>query len=365
MPDDAGPLSERLSTPVEGCYPLPRGETPDLWRERSLEALEVLRRDGGLSRRDAEGGALLATLRRVALDPVAPALEARPGRVRLLGELIRTLAEPGRINQGLKGTCAVTCVESWLAETAPAEYARIVAGLFAPDGTVKLQNGEPLVRDQSRLLWSEREAGRSPVSRMFQAAAMDYAYPGLDYRDTEDGFVDPAAVRPSAPDPPLASTGLDLDAFDRFVEGVTGERWDTLSEKASHIAALLAKAGLDVSKVPELRRDGLAIVARSAAGGSPTFVTLDVRGHPVCAGADALPPGVVVMPHKVRVVAVDEAAGRVVYDDPLDPPEPWLPGIETRVEDRSGRCSMTIAGLGELMLELSYRPCFWLAGTGS
>jgi hypothetical protein len=70
------------------------------------------------------------------------------------------------------------------------------------------------------------------------------------------------------------------------------------------------------------------------------------------------------MPHKVRVVAVDEAAGRVVYEDPLDPAQPWLPGIETRVEDRSGRCSMALADLGRLMLELSYRPCFWPGAGG-
>lgn len=349
MRDDAGALRALLAGPVEATYPLPRGETPEAWRERCLEALGALTGDP----------AVLETLGRLADQPMVGFLAVRPGRVRLVGELLRTLAEPGRINQGLKGTCAVTCVESWLAETAPAEYARLLVGLLGPEGSVMLQNGEPLLRDQSRLLWDEREASRSPVSRIFQAAAMGYAYPNLDYRDTEDGFVDPTAARPSAPDPPLTATGLDLDAFDRFLEGVTGERWDTLSEKASHLAALLEKAGLDVSKVPELRRDGLAIVARSAAGGSPTFVTLDVRGHPVCAGADELPPGVAVMPHKVRVIAVDEAAGRVVYDDPLDPPAPWLPGIETRVEDRSGRCSMPLAGLGDLMLELSYLPRFW------
>ena len=63
-----------------------------------------------------------------------------------------------------------------------------------------------------------------------------------------------------------------------------------------------------------------------------------------------------VLPHKVRVLAFDGENDRVVYEDPLDPTESWIPGADTRVEDDRGRCSISRVDFCRLMDELSYLP---------
>ena len=335
-------------------YPLPPHETLDQWRQRCLAALDTLRESGRFDDRDSRGTSVAEHLAAAAVVPIVPTLERCPGRTRLAGNLMRNVANPGRINQGLKGTCAVTTVESYLAERYPAEYCRLALGLLAPLGEVELRGGGILMRDEESIAWSEGEARRSPISRLLQVAAMELAYPDLDYRNVQDGHFDPDSGQSA---PQNTGTGVDLDAFDRLLEGATGVRWDTLSAKEHHISKLLAKLGLDTSAVPELTEDGPAIIARSAAAGEAAFVTLNSRLAPPEGQRERL--SAYTLPHKVRVLRLDEADGRLFYEDPLDPEKEWMPDVETRIEDRWGTCSMAVDDFYGLMIELSYRPQFW------
>lgn len=347
------PIRAVLSRPLPSGQPLPDGETAADWAGEALCALDLLDARGDPVA--ADGKALRDHLRALATGPLEPGLDRAPGRTRLLGEVVRNLASPGRINQGHKGTCAVTCVEATLAERDPAEYARILAGLCAPEGGVVLRGGARLVRDESALEWAEAEARRSPVSRLFQVAAMELAYPDLDYQNLADGY------RPERPDTGEGGDpGVGLDAFDALLEALTGERWDTLSDQKSHVARLLAKMGVDTGALPDLYRDGPGILRRAADAGEISYVTIDLpeaRGA-TGAGDDFLALGQLLsLPHKVRVLSVTDET--VIFDDPLDPTEPWIPMVASTVLDRTGRCAMGRSDFVRLVVEVSYLPRFW------
>ena len=348
-----GALRDLLGQPVKVHYPLPPGETADTWKAAALEALDRIDGTALLDQLDALGKPLAIHLQQLLDVGIAPTFEPRPGLVRLTGELLRNLADPGRINQGLNSTCSVTCIESYLAAEKPGEYARLLVGLMSPEGTVEMVSGTPWPRDEEVMLWSDKEARRSPVSRLFQVSAMEFAYPNLDYRNTFDGMLERGDRTGEFI---LVGTGVDLDHFDGFLEGITGTRWDTLSDKNEHMATLFEKLGLPPAQLPDIDADGLDIVRRSAIAGEATFVTLDSSIDPENAAAET--PRFT-MPHKVRVLSV--TGDRVHYEDPLDPEEAWIYGVETRIEATDGRCSMAVEDFDQLMVELSYLPRFWEA----
>ncbi len=346
-------LRDLLGQPVKEHYPLPPGETAASWKAASLAALDGI--EALLDLPDALGKPLAGHLRALFDPGIAPPFIQRPGLVRLAGELIRNLADPGRINQGLNSTCSVTSVESFLAAGQPGEYARLLVGLMSTEGTVAMADGTPWPRDEEVMLWSDKEARRSPVSRLFQVSAMEIAYPNLDYRNTFDGMLERGDRTGEFI---LVGTGVDLDHFDTFLERITGQRWDTLSDKNAHMAKLFEKLGLPPAHLPDIDHDGMDIVRRSVAADEATFVTLDTSIDPEREGADTAR---FTMPHKVRVLTIDEDAQRVLYEDPLDPEEAWIYGVETKIESSDGRCSMSVEDFDQLMVELSYLPRFWVA----
>jgi hypothetical protein len=346
-PDQAVALArDLLQQPVGEAYPLPNRWSGERWQKESLEALEAAVLQGDLD--DVSVGVPLPdALHLLATAPLGARLDEIPGRVRLLGDAIQHIADPGRINQGYKGTCAVTCVEIFVAARYPAEYIRLVAGLASPAGVVTLRNGEPLRRDEEVLTWSGMEARRSPVSRLLQVAFMEFAYPDLDYQNMVDGHIERGAQGDKN-----TGTGVGLDEFDRLLEAVTNERWDTLSEHQSKLAEKFARLGIDTSFMPDLYRDGMAIIRNALAAKDAVFVTLGSRGADERVGENPL----LALPHKVRVIKIDDETGRVHYDDPLDPEHPWMPGVVTQVETDDGECSMACVDFEELCCEVSYRP---------
>lgn len=330
----------------EPTYPLADTEQPEQWTQAVLQALDLLLAAGTLDHPDGFGGTTVQSMLKMARGPFSRGLQETVGRRRLLGELIRNLADPGRINQGHRGTCSVTCIESWAAERSPGEYARLLAALCGPAGGAGLRNGEALIRDADRLTWQPEEARRSPLSRLFQSAAMELAYADLDYDDARDLHL-PAAEAPSAE---TASTGVGLDAFDRLLEGISGQTWSVLTDQSAAMARAL---GLADSTTLDLARDGMRLIQQTLQDGGAVFVTLG-SPDPVAAAERARLHPLLRLPHKVRVLAIE--ADRVVYEDPLDPESPWVPDVPTRIDDADGRCSMSVDDFRKLMVELSYPP---------
>lgn len=328
----------------EELYPMAFGESPQAWSQAVRASLDRLEADRTLDAADGFRGSLVQGLLLLAKGPLARGLVETVGRRRLLGELILNIADPGRINQGHKGTCSVTCIESWAAERIPAEYARLVAGLCSPSGGVGLRTGEALVRDADRLVWQPCEARRTPISRLFQAAAMELAYPELDYHDERDLHLQEGDKGAHA------GTGVGLGAFGRLLEGISGQPWSVLTDQN----AILARAlNLPEGSTLDLARDGLGIIERALKNGQAAFVTL-ASPNPGAADSSAAANPLLRLPHKIRVLEVHPE--HVVYEDPLDPEAPWIHEAPTAVLDASGRCRMAIEDFRRLMVELSYPP---------
>ncbi|HRI65671.1 MAG TPA: hypothetical protein PK156_15595 [Polyangium sp.] len=339
-------IEDRLDQPVNAGYPLRDKEIVGVWRKRCVQALHHLAERNLLTAKDFRGRPFYQHLLQIADEPIYHNFEDAPGRTILLGELIRNIAAPGRITQGLKGTCAATCVEIYLAERDPVEYARLMAGLMTPEGKVQLRNNEMLSRDEEVLAPDEYEFRRSPVSRIFQVACMEYAYPELDYRNDVDGQFQGTDN---------TGTGLSLKAFDRLLGAISGETWKTISDGFAQFAKLL---GLDSAKIPNLHRDGMAIIERSTHAGEPVFATIELSNVRSPIRRAASNGSAEHAAHKVRVLAVDRDKGTVLYDDPMDPQQSWFEGVKSDIVDKYGHCTMPIEDFNKLMVELSYKPQF-------
>lgn len=339
-------IEDRLDQPVNASYPLRDKEIIGVWRKRCVQALHDLAERNLLAQKDIFGRPFYQHLLAIADEPIFKNFKVAPGRTILLGELIRNIANPGRITQGLKGTCAATCIEIYLAERDPVEYARLCAGLITPEGKVKLRNGERLSRDEDVLAPDEHEFRRSPVSRIFQVACMEYAYPELDYRNDVDGQFQGTDN---------TGTGLSLKAFERLLLALSGETWKTLSDQFAQFAKLL---GLDSAKLPDLHRDGMQIIERSTGAGEPVFATIELSKVRSPIRRAASNGSAEHAAHKVRVLAVDRKKGTVLYDDPMDPQQSWFEGVKSDVVDKYGHCTMSIDDFDKLLVELSYKPQF-------
>jgi hypothetical protein len=347
-------LVDRIAEVADGALPPALAPDPARWRREAIAALRDLL--GG-----DEAASLLPHLKALGAGALADGLGVTPGGGVLLGELALNLADPGRINQGRKGTCAPTCVETYLAVREPVEYARIVAGLAAPAGVVTLADGSELVRDgDAPLHWTEAEGRRSPVSRLFQVAAMEASSTALDYDDARDSQV--------ADDGSLVGTGLDLAAFDHLIEAATGAPWGRWSRSEYGFARMLAEAGF----APPLELAAvLAAVDRALEQGDFAFATLApsevdaeaivrAMGGVRVEGAEG-GPSLHAVAHKVRIVDVDAEAGIVRFDDPLDPAVQWL-GEGAVLEDDRGTTRMPIASFLACVADLSLREEHWPHG---
>lgn len=319
------------------------------WRATLDDALRVLSGDGRLARLDALGRPLVESLVAIATDPLWSFFATPEGRNRALFELVQNLVNPGRISQGLKGTCAAACVEIHLATQDPAEYTRLVAGLISASGRATLRSGEELVCDEDILLPSVAERGRNPISRIFQVACMEFAYPDLDYDNLLDSYFKGDE---------RIGTGLEMGAFERLLAAITGKPWKTLSTQHAMMAKALAKLGIATESAPDLARDGLSILDQSTRKSEPVFATIvlpAVTSFQGNAGSEPIRHA----EHKILVLSIDWEKGVVHYDDPIDPHERWFEGADVQIEDEHGRCSMPIADFERILGDISYREELW------
>jgi hypothetical protein len=319
------------------------------FREEIIDALERLEASGAFERRDFLGHPLVESLIMVTEGALWDPFTLEPGRTRIFAELVFNLADPKRINQGLKGTCGAACIESYMAEREPAEYARIVTGLVTRDGIAMLKDGETLVCDEDVLAPDPHEKNRNPVSRIFQVACMEFAYPDMDYDNVVDGHFDGDENKGS---------GLEMGAFERLLNAVTGESWKTISVAHAQMSKLFSRYGMDTKDLVDINRDGISIIDQSTRQNEHVFVTLELPSlqNP---NEGEQPPVLHNMPHKVRALRLDWNDRSVHYDDPMDPDRRWFDGAQVTIHDPFGHCSMPIDDFKRLMTELSYRPALW------
>jgi hypothetical protein len=155
---------------------------------------------------------MLQHLHGLATGPLAPGLQ----RATLLRSTIAEVENPANIEQRQQGTCAATSVALRVVERSPAEYARIVAGLATPAGTVTLKDGSSLSRNGGSI--ADTRSGRSESERLLQDAFMGFANGSLHYdvaADTSRGEG--------------GGGGLNLAEVSRLQRSVFGEPYRTVT----------------------------------------------------------------------------------------------------------------------------------------
>ncbi len=183
----------------------------------------------------SDGGDVLTELDQIA-DPSHPLAQGL-SRGDVLSALVREAANPVSIAQDSRNTCGPTSLSLLLDRENPAEYARLVAGLAARNGTVKLANGDPIARTAD---WSDtNDGGRAVTQRLLQPALENYANWG-GYSNTKDsstmhgisvgtGTLDPGWER--------LQTGLFNRRFDDIVAIANPDRSSLMQEIANQANA--------------------------------------------------------------------------------------------------------------------------------
>lgn len=215
----AGAAAERASLATLGARAPGYTAIADALADKPLgrAALQAFLRDGRLTAaRDLRGHKdLLAHLATIAQGPLAAGLD----RSTLLDHLLQELAEPVKIAQGSKSTCAATAALMVAAARQPAELARLVAGLAAPGGGVTLATGESLTREADWALVDD--GGRTLSQRLLQPALMEFGNGLQAYDNTADtNHLGPL---------PLGLAGLSAGGTRRVTEALTGERFKAVT----------------------------------------------------------------------------------------------------------------------------------------
>lgn len=181
------------------------------------DLIELLK-SGKLLQEDSTGGTLLDTLTNLSTQKMGEGLD----RQTVFNELSSQLADPGRMKQGGRGTCTVATMQNLQASRDPAEYARLVTGLSAEEGRVRMKNGDILEREEGTL--TDDGSRRDSVSRLYQAALMEYANGNRDYSNASD--------RHTNPDGTDAGSGLGRNAQGRALDAIFGDKYDPVAVDA-------------------------------------------------------------------------------------------------------------------------------------
>lgn len=133
--------------------------------------LRELLTNGKLTQVDKDNVSTLDHLDKLSNSPRNPKLDQQ----QVLNETVDQIADPGKIHQSGRGTCAPTSMEYRLASESPAEYARLAEGLTSSEGQLVARDGSTLKTNQSSLTADNTD--RSSVSRVIQSSLMDHVAP--------------------------------------------------------------------------------------------------------------------------------------------------------------------------------------------
>lgn len=144
--------------------------------EKGLKTLGALFENvpEALADKDSAGGTLLSNLATLASQPLNASLTGHTTTEELLSSVLADVMNPNRIEQGTANTCTVASMQFELVADEPAEYARLMAGITGPKGTVKMKAGGDLRLGPGDADEGARN-GRSVSQTVFQSVAMEYA----------------------------------------------------------------------------------------------------------------------------------------------------------------------------------------------
>lgn len=169
---------------ADNNVPKVAGMKVPFWVGRTEQALSDLTRDGKLG----QGSKLLSEIQELDRTQVHPSLS----KSKVVRETIETVADPGKISQGCKGTCAITSPQYSLADEIPETFVQVTRELVSEKGVAKLSDGQRMLRNESGL--KPDGSGRRTVDRVFQSSAMDFPNKALgkkqSYHNGKDAHLD-------------------------------------------------------------------------------------------------------------------------------------------------------------------------------
>jgi hypothetical protein len=197
--------------------------------------------NGRLMNRDRQGQTTLQHLDTLDRQRV-PAEVDKPTAYR---ELVSNLAEPGRISQFRRGTCAPTSVQYQHARQQPSDYARVTAGLLSERGEVRMNNGDMLVRNRSGL--APDDSQRTSVDRIYQSSMMEYGNGDrLTYDNARDKHINA--------DGSVSHGGMYENEKTRSLDAITGTRHEAQGYDANRPGLFgIRRFALDRDMQHELR----------------------------------------------------------------------------------------------------------------
>jgi len=177
---------------------------------------------------------LLDNLNNLADQPLHASVANR--RSEILSQVIGDAAEPTwYMDQGPAGTCAPTTHQTGLLINSPAEYARLLSGLFGPDRKATLANGDDLFPAKNdvvshpvvKLLGGGKPQPdtRSITERVFQSALAQYAYMNT-------------GRKPSTVDANGDIPGLTLNESATALTGLYGKKYQVLNDPSNTAATM-------------------------------------------------------------------------------------------------------------------------------
>ena len=108
----------------------------------------------------------------------------------LVRDTLESVAKPGVIKQGCKGTCAATTPQFDMAEKQPADFVRTARALMSKEGEIELANKTVLSRNETGVGFDF--SGRRQLDRVMQSSFMDHGSkytPGSRYHNGKDAHI--------------------------------------------------------------------------------------------------------------------------------------------------------------------------------
>lgn len=128
--------------------------------------------------KSSKGSSFLSELHRLSTQETPSSLNQN----RLVSSTIREASDPVSIHQLYKATCVATSGMITAAQDNPAEYVRMIRGLASTEGTVELKNGDQISRKEL----DNYGGSYTQSQRLLSTSLMEYANPGLEYKDDPD-----------------------------------------------------------------------------------------------------------------------------------------------------------------------------------
>ena len=146
-------------------------------QQRGLHDLGTILENGVLMAKGEDGSTTLSQLTSRLGEPLHASIEGRFKREDALSDLVNTLANPGGIYQGSgTQTCTAAVVETLMARSSPADFAKFATGLLY-DGAGVTPSGASVGINGDELFLAElgKNTGRGPFNAVIQGSLMSYA----------------------------------------------------------------------------------------------------------------------------------------------------------------------------------------------